>query len=148
MEIPSFSVVETIGPVSPTGQKRYYTRAWTWCEPHRCAFLFRPPLQALIICRTISAAPRLWSLDCWYRSLCFSISFSCVGDKLCERVFTPTWSQHNNHLLHRCEVKMSWSCSVLTPYLQSHRFVQNTFHSWTNVCLFQIIDFLKNPNVL
>lgn len=39
------------------------------------------PLQALIICRTISAAPRLWSLDCWYRSLCFSISFSCSGYK-------------------------------------------------------------------
>lgn len=35
------------------------------------------PLQALIICRTISAAPRLCSLACWYRSLCFSISFSC-----------------------------------------------------------------------
>lgn len=34
------------------------------------------PLQALIICNTISAAPRLCSRDCWYRSLCFSISFS------------------------------------------------------------------------
>lgn len=34
------------------------------------------PLQALIICSTISAAPRLCSRDCWYRSLCFSISFS------------------------------------------------------------------------
>lgn len=35
------------------------------------------PLQALIICSTISAAPRLWRRDCWYRSRCFSISFSC-----------------------------------------------------------------------
>lgn len=35
------------------------------------------PLQALIICSTISAAPRSCRRDCWYRSLCFSISFSC-----------------------------------------------------------------------
>lgn len=33
-------------------------------------------MQALIICSTISAAPRLCSRACWYRSLCFSISFS------------------------------------------------------------------------
>lgn len=38
--------------------------------------LWRAPLQALIICSTISAAPRLCSRACWYRSLCFSISFS------------------------------------------------------------------------
>lgn len=37
----------------------------------------KAPLQALIIWSTISAAPRLCSRDCWYRSLCFSISFSC-----------------------------------------------------------------------
>lgn len=37
------------------------------------------PLQALIICNTISAAPRLCSRDCWYRSRCFSISFSWWG---------------------------------------------------------------------
>lgn len=34
------------------------------------------PLLALIICSTISAAPRACSLACWYRIFCFSISFS------------------------------------------------------------------------
>lgn len=38
--------------------------------------MWRTPLQALIIWSTISAAPRLCSRACWYRSLCFSISFS------------------------------------------------------------------------
>lgn len=37
----------------------------------------RAPLQALIICSTISAAPRVCSRACWYRRRCFSISFSC-----------------------------------------------------------------------
>lgn len=36
------------------------------------------PLLALIIWSTISAAPRSWSLACWYSIFCFSISFSCV----------------------------------------------------------------------
>lgn len=46
--------------------------AWDWGAQ-------TAPLQALIICSTISAAPRLCSRDCWYRSLCFSISFSWGG---------------------------------------------------------------------
>lgn len=36
-----------------------------------------PPLLALIIWSTISAAPRSCSLACWYSIFCFSISFSC-----------------------------------------------------------------------
>lgn len=34
------------------------------------------PLLALIICKTISAAPLAWSRACWYKIFCFSISFS------------------------------------------------------------------------
>lgn len=45
------------------------SRVWKWSRP----FL---PLLALIICSTISAAPRACSLACWYRIFCFSISFS------------------------------------------------------------------------
>lgn len=49
----------------------------------QCNFFFKAaawkawlPLLALIICSTISAAPRACSLACWYRIFCFSISFS------------------------------------------------------------------------
>lgn len=46
-----------------------------------CEWVQQLPLQALIICSTISAAPRLCRRDCWYRSLCFSISFSCGAEQ-------------------------------------------------------------------
>lgn len=59
-----------------TVQKIFKWRASSHCTAHEVSSS-SVPLQALIICRTISAAPRLWSLDCWYRSLCFSVSFSC-----------------------------------------------------------------------
>lgn len=61
-------------------ERRSQTWSWNWTFVQTKVSLgLTLPLQALIICSTISAAPRLWSLDCWYRSLCFSISFSCTG---------------------------------------------------------------------
>lgn len=40
------------------------------------SFIF-VPLLTLMVCRTISGAPRRCSLACWYSSFCFIISFSC-----------------------------------------------------------------------
>lgn len=37
---------------------------------------FLVPLLTLMVCRTISGAPRRCSLACWYSSFCFIISFS------------------------------------------------------------------------
>lgn len=69
IEIPSLRVVVTIGPVSPAWDRRWCKNTGRlWTEPHsRKGWRDEAaaPLQALIICSTISAAPRLWSLDCW-----------------------------------------------------------------------------------
>lgn len=87
MEIPSLRVVVTIGPVSPACKREMASNLKLklnlgWNKSVSVTLGLTLPLQALIICSTISAAPRLWSLDCWYRSLCFSISFSCTGQSI------------------------------------------------------------------
>lgn len=84
MEIPNLRVVVTIGPVSPNFVRKSKWNSYFEGQKSDKSKWAEEPLQALIICRTISAAPRLWSRDCWYSSLCFSISFSCRSDKLSE----------------------------------------------------------------
>lgn len=94
MEMPSLRVQVTMGPRRPGDERR--RQVWllrirgSWkvwgSDPQRncvcCCLADRSPpscllpLVALIICNTISAAPRACSLACWYRIFCFSISFS------------------------------------------------------------------------
>lgn len=98
MEIPSLSVEESIAPGSPEiweNSENSLVHNY-WADQRESATSVRSvwplPLQALIICSTISAAPRLWRRDCWYRSRCFSISFSCEAEHVGDNETLPKWT--------------------------------------------------------
>lgn len=63
------------------------------------SFIF-VPLLTLMVCRTISGAPRRCSLACWYSSFCFIISFSCGTSETVCFVSEITKTEHSWQELH------------------------------------------------
>lgn len=83
------------------------------------------PLLALMVCSTISAAPRSWSRACWYRSFCFSISFSWIQ---IPTIYVEGISKHSRFLqtiflvISSCMGSMTtlWTISTPTRFLNRY----------------------------